>query len=187
MSTDADRTHAVIDVPAGVTLTVEGRLLKAKGPLGTAQRPFPADVLALEVKDGQATLTLLLPPARRVSQALLGTWAAHVRNLVAGLTRGVEAKLKVVAAHFPMKVSVKGDELLIENFLGEKYPRSARLVPGTVAQVDGEFVILSGTDIEQVGQSGANIERATRIRDYDPRVFQDGIYLTERSHFKESG
>jgi large subunit ribosomal protein L6 len=186
MSTDADRTHALIEVPAGVSLTVEGRRLVAKGPLGTSQRPFPSDVLSLETKEGQATLTLLLPPGRRESQALLGTWAAHVRNLIAGLTRGVEAKLKVVAAHFPMKVSVKGNELVIENFLGEKYPRSAHLVPGTVAQVDGEFVILSGTDIEQVGQSGANIERATRIRDYDPRVFQDGIYLTERSHFKEA-
>jgi len=186
MSTDVDRRHATVDLPKGVALTVEGRFLKAKGPLGTAQRPFPADVLGLEVQKGVATLTLLLPPGRRASQALLGTWAAHVRNLAAGLTLGVEARLKVVAAHFPMKVSVRGHELVIENFLGEKYPRSARLVPGTSAQVEGEFVILSGTDIEQVGQSGANIERATRIRDYDPRVFQDGIYLTERSHFKES-
>jgi large subunit ribosomal protein L6 len=184
MSTDVDRRHATVDVPVGVTLTVDGRHLKAKGPLGTAERPFPSDVLGLEVAGGVATLTLLLPPGRRASQALLGTWAAHVRNLVAGLTLGVEARLKVVAAHFPMKVSVRGNELVIENFLGEKYPRSAHLVPGTAAQVDGEFVILSGTDIEQVGQSGANIERATRIRDYDPRVFQDGIYLTERSHFK---
>jgi large subunit ribosomal protein L6 len=186
MSTDVDRTHATVEVPAGVTLRVEGRRLKAKGPLGTAERPFPSDVLTLEVKEGVATLTLLLPPGRRASQALLGTWAAHVRNLVAGLTRGVEAKLKVVAAHFPMKVSVRGHDLVIENFLGEKYPRSAHLVPGTTAVVDGEFVVLTGTDIEQVGQSGANIERATHIRDYDPRVFQDGIYLTERSHFKES-
>jgi large subunit ribosomal protein L6 len=186
MSTDADRTHATVEVPKGVTLTVDGRLLRAKGPLGTAQRPFPSDVLSLEVKGGVATLTLLLPPGRRTSQALLGTWAAHVRNLVAGLTRGVEARLKVVAAHFPMKVSVRGSEIVIENFLGEKYPRSARLVPGTAAQIEGDIVILNGTDIEQVGQSGANIERATRIRDYDPRVFQDGIYLTERSHFKEA-
>jgi large subunit ribosomal protein L6 len=186
MSTDEERRHATVDVPKGVTLSVEGRTLTAKGPLGTSHRPFPADVLGLEVQGGVATLTLLLPPGRRTAQALLGTWAAHLRNLVAGLTLGVEARLKVVAAHFPMKVSVRGNELVIENFLGEKYPRSARLVPGVAATVDGEFVILSGTDIEQVGQSGANIERATRIRDYDPRVFQDGIYLTERSHFKEA-
>jgi large subunit ribosomal protein L6 len=185
MSTDADRTHAVVEIPPEVSLTVEGRTLRAKGPLGTTERPFPADVLGLAVKDGQVTLTLLLAPGRRASQALLGTWAAHVRNLVAGLTRGVTARLKVVAAHFPMEVGVRGSEVVIENFLGEKYPRSARLIPGTEAVVDGEFVVLTGTDVEQVGQSAANIERATRIRDYDPRVFQDGIYLIERAHFKE--
>jgi len=40
--------------------------------------------------------------------------------------------------------------------------------------------------VEQVGQSAANIERASRIREYDPRVFQDGIYLVERAHLKEA-
>jgi large subunit ribosomal protein L6 len=186
MSTETDRRHATVDLPKGVTLAVDGLTLRAKGPLGSIARPFPADVLALQVEGGTATLTLRLPPGRKASQALLGTWAAHVRNLAQGLTLGVEAKLKVVAAHFPMKVAVKGEELVIDNFLGEKYPRSTRLVPGTKATVDGEFVVLTGNDLEQVGQSAANIERTTKIRDYDPRVFQDGIYLVERAHFKEA-
>jgi large subunit ribosomal protein L6 len=184
MSTDSDRRQATVELPKGVSFTIEGRTLRAKGPLGTSQRPFPADILELKVQGATATLTLLLPPGRKTSQALLGTWAAHVRNLSAGLTRGVEAKLKVVAAHFPMKVQVKGEDLIIDNFLGEKFPRSTHLLPGTKAVVEGEFVILSGNDVEQVGQSAANIERTTRIRDYDPRVFQDGIYLVERAHFK---
>jgi large subunit ribosomal protein L6 len=186
MSTESDRRHATVELPKGVSLTVDGRRLRAKGPLGATERPFPSDVLALAVKGSEATLTLLLPPGRKQSQALLGTWAAHVRNLAAGLTVGVEAKLKVVAAHFPMKVQVRGEELVIDNFLGEKYPRSTRLRPGTKAAVEGEFVVLTGTDLEQVGQSAANIERTTKIRDYDPRVFQDGIYLVERAHFKEA-
>jgi large subunit ribosomal protein L6 len=186
MSTDSDRSHAVIEVPKGVTFAVHGRRLVAKGPLGSAERPFPSDILDLKVASGKLTLTLLLPPGRKQSQALLGTWAAHVRNLGRGLTLGVEAKMKVVAAHFPMKVAVKGDDLVIENFLGEKYPRTSHLLPGTKAQVEGDIVTLTGTDVEQVGQSAANIERTTRIRDYDPRVFQDGIYLTVRAHFKEA-
>ena len=186
MSTEPDRGTETVDVPKGVTFSVEGRRLRAKGPLGSVERPFPSDAIDFQQASGLVTLTLRIPSHRKRAQSLLKTWAAHVRNLAGSLTMGVEARLKVVAAHFPMKVSVRGEELVIENFLGEKYPRSARLVPGTVAHVEGDIVTLSGTDIEQVGQSGANIERATRIRDYDPRVFQDGIYLTERSHFKES-
>jgi large subunit ribosomal protein L6 len=185
MSTD-DATHASIELPKGVQLSVHGRTLRAKGPLGTIERPFPSDVLGLAVDGSSATLTLHLPPERKQSRALLGTWAAHVKNLAGGVTRGVEARLKVVAAHFPMKVQVRGEELVIENFLGEKYPRTTRLTPGTKAAVEGDIVTLSGWDVEQVGQSAANIERVTHIRDYDPRVFQDGIYLIERAHLKES-
>ncbi len=184
MSTERAR-DAEVELPDGVELKLDGRTLTAKGPLGTVRRSFPAETIRLTGSSGKVRLELLVPPNRKSSRALLGTWVAHVRNLGAGLTRGVEAKLKVVAAHFPMKVQVRGSELVIENFLGEKHPRSTGLLAGTTAVVDGEFVTVRGFDVEQVGQSAANIERVTRIRDYDPRVFQDGIYLIERAHVNE--
>ncbi|HYA58647.1 MAG TPA: 50S ribosomal protein L6 [Thermoplasmata archaeon] len=186
MSTEAERSHAEVDLPKGVSFHVSGRVLHAKGPLGAIDRPFPSDVLKLATRGTTATLELTIPPTRKRSRSLLNTWAAHLANLAGGLSRGVEARMKVVAAHFPMKVQVRGEELVIENFLGEKHPRSTRLVPGTKAAVEGDIVTLSGHDVEQVGQSVANIERVTRIRDYDPRVFQDGIYLIERAHLKEA-
>ena len=187
MSTEIDKSQLTVDLPPGFTVTVSSGRIHAKGPLGERERDFPSDVIALSVAGSVATLQLTLGQGRKTSRALLGTWAAHVKNMATGLTLGGEARLKVVAAHFPMKVQVRGEELVIENFLGEKYPRSTRLVPGTKAVVDGEFVVLTGNDVEQVGQSAANIERVTKIRDYDPRVFQDGIYLVDRAHFKGSG
>ena|SRR5579863_6958741 len=186
MSTDPRRDRVTVAVPAGVTVKLAGTELSVKGPKGTAQRKFPSEAMALTVASGQAELVLKLPSNRRQAQALLHTWESHVKNLVAGVTVGFEAKMKAVAAHFPMKVSVKDSTLVIENFLGEKHPRTAPLVPGVEAQVDGEFVVLKGSDVEQVGQSCANIERATKIRDYDPRVFQDGIYIVERAHVREA-
>jgi large subunit ribosomal protein L6 len=186
MSTETDRGQETVDVPKGVTFTLAGRRLHAKGPLGSVDRPFPSDALELKASPGRVTLTLRLPSHRKRSQSLLKTWAAHLRNLAGSLTLGVEARLRVVAAHFPMKVQVKENHILIENFLGEKHPRSSDLVPGTSARVEGDYVILSGYDVEQVGQSAANIERASRIREYDPRVFQDGIYLVDRAHLKEA-
>jgi large subunit ribosomal protein L6 len=184
MSTDEARDQASVPLAPKSTVEVEGRRLIVRGPKGEVGRPFPSDVLRVTVSGDTALLTLLIPSNRKRAQALLRTWAAHLRNLSVGVTEGFEAKMKVVAAHFPMKVSAKEDHLLIENFLGEKHPRTAPLVPGVSAAVDGDFVLLSGRDIEEVGQSAANIERATRIRDYDPRVFQDGIYLVERAHPK---
>ncbi|HYK93831.1 MAG TPA: 50S ribosomal protein L6 [Thermoplasmata archaeon] len=184
MSTDAARDTATVPIPAGVAISQSGGTLRVKGPLGEVRRGFPNDALKLEVSGGEARLTLAIDWNRRRAQALLHSWEAHLRNMAGGVTTGFEAKLKIVAAHFPMKVSVKEHTLLIENFLGEKYPRSAPLVAGVEATVDGDFVLLSGYDVEHVGQSSANIERATRIRDYDPRVFQDGIYIVERAHLK---
>jgi large subunit ribosomal protein L6 len=185
MSTEAP-TRAEVPLPAGVSVEVADRRLTAKGPLGRVVRPFPSDVLHVSASAGKLTLELGLPAHRKRSRALLRTWVAHLQNIAGGLSRGVEARLKVVAAHFPMKVSVRGEELVIENFLGEKHPRVTRLVAGTTAKVDGEFVTVEGFDVEHVGQSAAAIERTTRIRDYDPRVFQDGIYLIERAHLKEA-
>lgn len=186
MSTDPRKDRVTVVVPSGVTVKLDGTALTVKGPKGTTHRKFPSEALTLVVAPGTAELVLRLPPNRRQAQALLHTWESHVKNLVAGVTLGFEAKMKAVAAHFPMKVSVKDSTLVIENFLGEKHPRTAPLVPGVEALVEGEFVVLKGADVEQVGQSCANIERATKIRDYDPRVFQDGIYIIERAHVTET-
>ncbi len=143
MSTD-ETGRATLEIPKGVTLTLDGRTLHAKGKLGSVVRPFPSDALTLHVQGTAVALELRLPSHRRQSQALLRTWAAHVANIAGGLTQGVEARLKVVAAHFPMKVQVRGEELVIENFLGEKHPRSTHLRPGTKANVEGEIVTITG-------------------------------------------
>jgi large subunit ribosomal protein L6 len=184
--TAALRSQARIPLPEKVGVRIDGRDLVVKGPLGEVRRSFPIEAFDLSARDGEAVLSLRLAVHRRSSQALLGTWERHTRNLVTGVTRGFEARLKSVHAHFPMKVSVRERALVIENFLGEKYPRSAPILPGVTAKVEGDQVHLSGVDIEAVGQCAANIERATHIRDYDPRVFQDGIYIVERARPREA-
>ena len=187
MSTDTElRSIARVTIPPGAKLASGAQRVTAEGPKGKVVRSFPSDVLELTLESGEVVLRLKVASTRKRSKALLHAWEAHVRNLVGGVTRGVEARMKIVAAHFPMKVQVKDSTVLIENFLGEKFPRSASLVPGVSASVDGDIVTLRGADVELVGQSAANIERATKIRDYDPRVFQDGIYLIERAHLLEA-
>ncbi len=170
-----------VPLPAGVTARLDRDELVVHGPHGEIRRPVPVGVLRVQPASGAVGLSLAVPSQRKRARALLNTWERHVGNMVAGVTHGFEARMKVVAAHFPMKVAVKDHSLVIENFLGEKYPRTASILTGVEAKVDGEFVVLTGPDIERVGQSAANIERTTKIRDYDPRVFQDGIYIIEKA------
>lgn len=170
-----------VDLPDGVQARVEKRMLIVKGPQGEVHRPVPLGALEVRPAGKTVTLALKVPSERKKARALINAWERHVLNMATGVTHGFQARMKVVAAHFPMKVAVKDHAVVIENFLGEKYPRTAPILPGVEAKVEGEFVILSGSDIERVGQSAANIERTTKIRDYDPRVFQDGIYIIEKA------
>jgi large subunit ribosomal protein L6 len=89
--------------------------------------------------------------------------------------------MKIVFAHFPMTVKVTGDKVNIDNFLGERHPRVAKIVGSAKVNVKGDEVTVTGINKEDVGQTMANLEQATKIKGRDPRVFQDGIYLINKT------
>ncbi len=167
-----------IELPEDVTAFKEENTLTIKGPNGEVSRSFKHYKIQLNVEDGTVQVYCRLPNIQQ--KALCGTWSAHVKNMLKGVTEGFEYELKVVYAHFPIKTSVREGTFAIENFLGERFPRTARIMPGVEVKAKGDRVIVSGVDKEAVGQTAVNIELATKIRGYDPRVFQDGIYLVRK-------
>jgi large subunit ribosomal protein L6 len=88
--------------------------------------------------------------------------------------------MKVVYSHFPIQLKASPNEVTISNFLGERKPRNAKIIAGTKVNLGKDEVTVSGIDKEKVGQTMANIEQATRVKGFDVRVFQDGIYLVEK-------
>jgi large subunit ribosomal protein L6 len=166
-----------VEVPDGVkvTYTKDNGELVITGPNGSLTRTFVNPRLIIEYKKDTISVSCNRP--RKRDNSMLGTWTAHIQNMVRGVTEGFEYKMKIVYSHFPIKTHVKDDQLIIENFLGEKQPRYSKIVGDTKVKVSGDQIIINGIDLEAAGQSMANIERATKIKDYDPRVFQDGIYL----------
>ena len=79
-----------------------------------------------------------------------------------------------------VSVTVDDDEVVIENFLGETAPRRTEVHGDTDVEVSEEQVTLQGPDIEAVGQTAADIEQLTRVQEKDVRVFQDGVYITDK-------
>ncbi len=156
------------------------RTLDITGPLGNLSRTFIHPKISVGQKGKKIVLFCNLP--RKKDQALFGTWLAHVKNMIKGVTDGFEFRMKIVYAHFPIKTRVQDDILVIENFLGEKQPRQAKILGETKVKVSGDQIILNGINLEEVGQSAANIELATVIKNFDPRIFQDGIYVVEKSN-----
>ena len=77
-----------------------------------------------------------------------------------------------------MTLEVKGTEFIVNNYFGEKVPRRADILSGVEVKVSNKVeVVVTGIDKENVGQTAANIERCTVVKNRDRRVFQDGIYL----------
>ncbi|HYY48182.1 MAG TPA: 50S ribosomal protein L6 [Thermoplasmata archaeon] len=169
----------VVEIPAGVEVGLAGDEVVVAGKGVTLRRTLSHPRVRLAIEGGRATVRCEYPSRRE--GALVGTFAAHLRNMIVGVTQGFTYEMKIVYSHFPVKAGVKGSEFVIENFLGEKFPRKTRIVGDTKVEVKGDQVVLTGPDVEAVGQTAANIEQATRIRGFDPRIFQDGIYITRKA------
>ncbi|AFL94818.1 50S ribosomal protein L6 [Thermococcus cleftensis] len=168
-----------VEIPEGVEVTVENNVVKVRGPKGELERELRYPGVQIFTEDGKVVVFKEFPRKRDI--AIARTFKAHIANMIRGVTEGFTYKLKVVYSHFPMTVKVQGDEVVIENFLGEKNPRRAKILPGVTVKVRGQEVIVEGIDKEAVGQTAANIEQATRITKWDRRVFQDGIYIVEKA------
>ncbi len=168
-----------VEIPEGVEVTVEGNLVRVKGPKGELERELKYPGVKIFEEDGKVVVFKEFP--RRRDIAIARTFKAHIANMIRGVTEGFQYKLKVLYSHFPMTVKVQGDEVLIENFLGEKNPRRAKILQGVTVKVMGQEIIVESIDKEKAGQTAANIEQATKINKRDRRVFQDGIYIVEKA------
>jgi large subunit ribosomal protein L6 len=165
-----------LPIPEDVTAETDHLDLSVEGPNGSVSRRLWYPDVSVSV-DGE-TVVIESDEDDAKTMSTLGTFESHVRNMFHGVTEGWEYELEVFYSHFPMQVNVEGDEVLIENFLGERAPRRTEIHGDTQVDVDEEIVTVSGPDIEAVGQTAADIEQLTRVTDKDVRVFQDGVYIT---------
>ncbi len=174
-----------VAIPEGVEVRIEGKRVTVKGPKGELSKDFSharGVIIRLEEENGEKYVVVEAFFANRRRKALVGTIASHIENMITGVTKGFRYKMKIVFSHFPVTVKVdeKNKLVYIENFLGEKAPRVAKIHGNVKVRVQGEDVIIEGIDIEEVGQTAANIEQATKVKEFDRRVFMDGIYIYER-------
>ncbi len=168
-----------VEIPAGTEIVFKNTEFSAKknGKVIIKKIPFSNKIKI--TKEGNKVNLVCKKPTRRES-ALAGTVQAHIKNAVNGLEEEYVYKLEICNVHFPMNVKVEGKKLIIKNFLGEKLDRIAKILDSVDASVKGNIIELKSANRDAVGQTAANIELATIVRNRDRRVFQDGIYLVEK-------
>ena len=148
-----------IPLPKGVEVKLDGNVVNIKGPKGNLSTPV-ADCLEYAVADGQVTITRKdESPAARAQHGLRRTLLA---NCVAGVEKGFSKTLEVIGVGY--KVAVKGNA--VELALGFSHPVIVDLPKGVEAKAEGQKLIISGIDKEQVGELAARIRRLRKPEPY---------------------
>jgi large subunit ribosomal protein L6 len=168
-----------IAVPEGVTVEKHGSLIVVTGPKGSLERQLSSPMVEISIHGNE--ISVESKGSRRRVQAMTGTFASHIRNMIIGVQSGYEARMKVVYSHFPMKLKVESGRLVIQNFMGERSSRTVEIPEGVAVEAKKEEVIVSGPSKEAVGQTAGRIEGAATVRGFDRRIFQDGIHLVQKA------
>lgn len=166
-------------IPENINIEIENKKVKVSGEKGNLEREFRT-FFEIKIEKNGNKIKVSSESERRKVKAEVGTIAAHIRNMVKGVTKGFTYRLRAVYSHFPVTVKVEGDKILIQNFLGERVPRVAKIVGSIQVKIDKQDIILTGINKEDIGLTASNIEQATKIRGYDRKIFQDGVYIVSK-------
>jgi large subunit ribosomal protein L6 len=149
-----------IDVPAGVTVTIDGQAVAVKGPKGelalTVKQP-----IAVELKEGQVLVTR--PDDERESRSLHGLTRTLIANQIIGVTDGYAKSLEVVGTGY--RVQSKGGS--VEFALGYSHSITVDPPAGISFEVEGNNrLTVRGIDKQAVGEVAANIRKLRKPEPY---------------------
>ncbi len=178
MKKDIER---IIDIPEGVEVNLNDDEILIKGNGKEVKREFNLNKIKIEINKDKKTIIISSKKATKKEGKVLGSIVGHIKNMINGLNEDFVYKLEIANVHFPMNVKAEGNKITIKNFLGEKVDRESKIHQDAKVEIKGNEITVSSFDKEAAGQTAANIEKATRINQRDRRVFQDGIYITEKS------
>jgi large subunit ribosomal protein L6 len=148
-----------IDIPAGVTITVDSDVISVKGPKGELTVPHLSDV-TVSLDGDQAIVTR--KNDERIARAQHGLQRALLNNAVIGVTKGYEKKLEVNGVGY----RVNGGGKQIEMSLGFSHPVKYTAGDGIDLKVDKMTITVSGIDKQAVGQTAAEIRSLKKPEPY---------------------
>ncbi len=148
-----------IAIPAKVTVNTEDGVLVVKGPKETLSKDIHSSISIDVTPEG-----IMVTPKNntKLARALTGTFAAHVRAMLAGVETPFKKVLIINGVGY--KVELKGDELVFA--LGFSHPVTAKVPAGLTATVLKNTITIEGADKQKVGQFAAEIRDFKRPEPY---------------------
>src|SRR6478736_3791668 len=149
-----------IDIPAGVTVTIDGQDVSVKGPKGELALTIAAPIEAT-VEENQVLVTR--PDDERASRSLHGLTRTLINNQIIGVTAGYSKGLEIVGTGY--RVAQKGNS--VEFALGFSHPVLVSPPAGITYTVEGNNKLtVSGIDKQAVGEAAANIRKIRKPEPY---------------------
>lgn len=143
-------------LPSGVSCTLTGQNLTAKGPLGSLNINVSSD-LSFDIKDNEVLVTPT--SSAKKSRMMWGTTQRLIANLVEGVTKGFTKRLEINGVGY--RASVQGSNLVLQ--LGFSHDINFPIPEGISIKCEKPtLVVISGSDKQKVGQV------ASEIRGYRP-------------------
>ncbi|WP_413376877.1 50S ribosomal protein L6 [Alkalihalobacillus sp. 1P02AB] len=145
-----------VEVPSGVTVTLDGTTFTVKGPKGELTRELHSD---MKVNVEEKQITVERPSDKKEHKALHGTTASLIGNMVEGVTKGYERGLELVGVGY--RATKSGQKLVLN--VGYSHP--VEIVPEAGIEIEvpsNTKVIVKGIDKERVGAVASNI-RSVRL------------------------
>lgn len=170
-----------IELPQDVEARIEDSIVSIKGAKGEVSRKLLHPLIRISPEQNKIRLEAKKNTKRE--RKMVGTFKAHIKNMIKGVTQGHVYKMKICSGHFPMSVSVVKDEFIVKNFFGERTPRRLKLKSGVSVKVDGDIITIESLDKELAGQTAGSIEELCKKKrsKFDKRIFQDGIFIINKN------
>jgi large subunit ribosomal protein L6 len=164
-----------IEIPSGVTVSVDPGRVAVAGPLGTLQQQVPA---RMQIAQEEGVVTVTRPTERGEDRALHGLTRTLIANMVEGVTKGFEKRLEIQGVGY--RAALKGSDLE----LSVGYSHTVTIKPRTGIEFEVPVptqVVVKGTDKQMVGQTAAEIRKVRPPEPYKGKgIRYEGEYVRRK-------
>jgi large subunit ribosomal protein L6 len=167
-----------LQIPDGIECTYKEDVLSCKKGQLELSHKIHAPSINLILSNKEIIIECL--NGNKKDYKKIATFEAHIKNIFRGLTENFTYELEICNVHFPMSVKSEKENIIINNFLGEKVPRHAKILPNVEVKIQGNKITVTSHNKDAAGQTAANFEQATKVGNRDRRIYQDGIFITHK-------
>lgn len=167
-------------IPANTEVTISNGIITVKGPLGTLSKSYNDKIIAIKIANNVVSFEKLMDEP--LARALWGTYASHVKNMIAGVNTPYTKKLILEGVGF--KSEVKGTELHLA--LGFSHPVVVSIPEDLKVTAEKNNITISGINKESVGEFTASVRAMKKPEPYKGKGFRYDTEVIRRKAGKKT-